>query len=103
MSIRTGKGKGKPKIQKTIKGNVKGGKGDKGKGTDRNRWVTQNTSSNGRWLCKKYNDPRGCKAPCPEGGHHACDCTLTTGYGCDQTGHSRQNHSIQHHGAVKTR
>ena len=100
-----GKGKAKPKVLKTIKGNGKGGKGNgKGKVEDPRRyWQTQNTSANGRWLCKKYNDPRGCKAPCPEGGHHACDVTLTSGYGCDQTGHCRQNHSIQHHGAPKTK
>ena len=94
-----GKGKQKAPAQQVLKGNAKG-KGQH-KGMDRKKWATVNSASNGRWLCKKFNDNRGCRTPCVEGGYHACDCELTNGYGCEQTGHNRQNHSAQHNGAAK--
>jgi len=95
------KGKGKQKAQaQNLKGKAKG-KGKQQQGPNRSKWATCNSASNGRWLCKKFNDKRGCRTPCVEGGYHACDCELTNGYCCEQTGHNRQNHSVAHNGAVK--
>ena len=96
---------------RTPKGKGKGGKG-KGKGKDKaglpsvinppgtsaKRWSTVSKDQFGKWICKKYNDKRGCTTPCPDGCIHCCDVQLHTSKGCWATNHTRSTHDPERHG-----
>ena len=91
-----GKAKGKGD-----KGKGKGSKGDKSEGisvTSRKKWKTSNKDSSNRWICRKYNDTRGCSSPCPDGSVHCCDVVLTNGKVCMTTSHNRLGHNPKTHG-----
>ena len=66
-----------------------GGKGGgKGKGGDRPS-LRLATHYEGREICKKWNDGRGCQKPCPQGHVHVCNAMLPNGKPCGTTGHTR--------------
>ena len=46
----------------------------------------------GKTLCKKLNGPRGCKSPCVDSKHHACDVEVAVGRACGRTDHGRIGH-----------
>jgi len=89
-----GKGKGD-------KGKGKGAKGDEGgtpSATSRKKWKTSNKDTNNRWICRKFNDTRGCSAPCPDGSVHCCDVVLRTNKVCMSASHNRLGHMPETHG-----
>ena len=56
----------------------------------------------GRAFCKRYQDNRGCAAPCKVKLLHACDIELDTGKPCSRA-HSRAQHDVAKHGRPKYR
>jgi len=98
---------GPPPQLASVKGKGKKGDGKKGKakgdgndGGDRRKWVKNNYSASGRWICHPWNSPGGCRSPCQDGGLHVCDATLANGYGCEGN-HTKANHHVSRDGAVK--
>ena len=51
-------------------------------------------SYQGKQICKRWNDNRGCSSEksCPSGGKHVCDVLKPNGQPCGSTKHSRQGH-----------
>ena len=99
---------GPPPQLASVKGKGKKGDGKKGKakgdgndGGDRRKWVKNNYSASGRWICHPWNSPGGCRSPCQDGGLHVCDATLANGYGCEGN-HTKANHHMSRDGAVKS-
>ena len=54
-------------------------------------------------LCKRYNDPRGCKAPCPNNDTHACDVLLQGDKACASKAHTRAQHNDARDGKGQTK
>jgi hypothetical protein len=54
--------------------------------------ITVNALTNGKSLCKRWNDQRGCtqrERDCPDGKKHACDVRKADGSACGSTQHNR--------------
>ena len=113
---------GNPNPKGKAKAAPKGGGGGKGGGKNKSNqppqpphnlqanakqrmktWATSNHASCGSWICSKFNDQRGCRHPCPDGGKHICNATLLNGWGCEKKDHNRMTHNTARDGAVKTR
>ena len=71
-------------------GNGGGKGGNKGGGGS----VVKTASTfQGKTICKRYNDNRGCKGKtCPSGDKHVCDVIKDNGQPCGATKHNRQGH-----------
>ena len=54
-------------------------------------------------LCKRHNDPRGCKDPCPSGDSHQCDALLASDKACGSRSHKRFEHDEVKDGKCKTK
>jgi len=63
-------------------------------------WKTSKWSADNQEICRKWNDPRGCKHKCPAGFLHICDVVLSSGKVCGAKSHSRIGHKEASHGAV---
>ena len=97
-----GKGKG-------AKGGGKGGKsGKSGDAADTSRnamkkWNTAAKTPSDKWICKAFNDRRGCWSPCPDSCEHVCDVVLQTGKTCLASNHGRMGHNPKSHGFPGTK
>ena len=63
---------------------------------DKNKWSAQAQKTGqhfqGKEICKKRNDTRGCSSPCPDSKLHVCDALKKDGSVCGRTDHYRWNH-----------
>jgi hypothetical protein len=59
---------------------------------------TAKTLPDGKIICKKFNDARGCTSTCPSGHSHVCDILISTTNGARACG---ARHSRRKHDAVK--
>ena len=66
------------------------------------KWNTSKYDSKNNVICKQYNDPRGCKLPCPQNRSHVCDVWLAAGRVCGSPHHNRRTHSVKDHGVPQT-
>ena len=64
-------------------------------------WETSKYDNKNGYICKPWNDPRGCKDKCPRGQTHCCDVMLSNGRICASTSHNRWAHRVADHGAPK--
>jgi hypothetical protein len=73
------------------KGNRKGDtKGPRQQRDQREQIATVNELRNGKKICKKWNDNRGCKGQC--GFEHVCDVKKDNGQACGLRNHTRLTH-----------
>jgi len=66
----------------------------------RRTWVTAKWHGSLK-MCKKWNDPRGCRNPCADGCSHTCDVVLSNGNTCGSKSHNRYSHTVADHGMPK--
>jgi len=73
-----------------------------GKDTDwRKNWATGRYDAKNNYICKAWNDTRGCKRNCPKQHAHICDVVLSNGQLCGSSKHNRLGHKISEHGMAK--
>ena len=65
--------------------------------------ATALNTDDGKKICKRYNDKRGCGQRCPKGDMHVCDVLLAkTGRVCGKKDHNRTTHDSRAHGTPQT-
>ena len=93
------------KNKSSSKGSGKGSPRQQSKGpTSTTAPQTATHTNSGIAVCKRYNDSRGCKKPCPDGKSHVCDLILAkNNQMCGRGDHNRRGHDPSKHGAAANR